>query len=298
MTIVKLDELLAKAHAGNYAIGYFECWDQYSLEGAMEAAEEMQSPAILGFGGAVTNPEWLEGGGIEELAALTILMADRSKVPTAVIFNEATTMNQLVRGLKAGCNTVMLDTSYNPYEENVANTSKVVALAHAAGAAVEAELGHLPDAAGIDNHESLTTDPDEAADFVSRTGVNALAISIGNTHSLSNGESTVDLDLIERIHQRVTVPLVIHGGTGFPQRAIRPSIERGVAKFNYGTRLKKLFLQGVRNAIEPMPETFVVHDYVGSRTETDVMACGKALMKDDIIKMIRLYGSAGKAVNW
>ena len=298
MTIVKIDEILERALKGKYAVGYFESWDQYSLEGAMEAAEESLSPAILGFGGAVTNPEWLGGSWIEELAALTIILAERSQVPTAVIFNEAATMEQLVRGLKAGCNTVMLDTSYYPYEENVRITGKVVELARAAGASVEAELGHLPDAAGLDNHESLTTDHDEAADFVSRTGVNALAISIGNTHSLSEGESSVDLDLLERIHQRVPAPLVIHGGTGFPQKAIRPAIERGAAKFNYGTRLKKLFLEGVRTAIEPIPETFVVHEYVGSRTETDVMACGKALMKDDILKMIRLYGSAGKAVNW
>ena len=116
----------------------------------------------------------------------------------------------------------------------------------------------------------------------------------GNTHSLSSGESTADLDLVERIHQCVPVPLVIHGGTGFPQQAIRPAIERGVAKFNYGTRLKRLFLQGVKTAIEPIPETFVVHDYVGSRTDTDVMACGKALMKDDIIKMIRCTAAPAK----
>jgi fructose-bisphosphate aldolase class II len=298
MSIVKMDDLLARALKGKYGIGYFECWDQYSLEGAMEAAEESLSPAILGFGGAVTNPEWLESGGIEELASLTILLAERSKVPTAVLFNEAATMEQLARGLRARCQAVMLDTSYYPFNENVRVTRKVVEQAHAVGAVVEAELGHLPDAAGLDTHDSLTTDPNEAATFVAQTGVDALAISIGNAHSLSEGEATVDLDLLERIHRCVPVPLVIHGGTGFPQSAIRPAIERGVAKFNYGTRLKRLFLEGIKIAIEPIPEAFVVHEYVGSRTKTDVMACGKALMKEDILKMIRLYGSAGKAVNW
>ena len=298
MSIVKLDELLARALKGKYAVGYFESWDQYSLEGAMEAAEESNSPAILGFGGAVTDPNWLDGSGIEELAALTVTLAERSKVPTAVLFNEALTIEQIQRGLRTGCNAVMLDSSYYPFEENVSVTKKVVEMAHAQGAAVEAELGHLPDAAGIDQHNRLTTDPDQAADFVTRTGVDALAISIGNVHSLSEGEASVDLDLVEQIHQCVPVPLVIHGGTGFPQKAIRQVIERGVAKFNYGTRLKQLFLEGLRSSIEPLPETFVIHDYIGSRSQMDVMACGKAMMKDDIIKMIRLYGSAGKANGW
>lgn len=298
MSIVKMVEILERALRGGYAVGYFECWDQYSLEGAMEAAEESLSPAILGFGGAVTDTDWLDGGGVEELAALSYILAERSNVPTAVLFNEAATFDQIKRGLDAKCNAVMLDSSFYPYQENIQITRKVVDLAHAAGSAVEAELGHLPDASGIDDHESLATDPDAAENFVSQTGVDALAVSIGNAHSLANGESTVDLDLLERIHRKVPVPLVIHGGTGFPVHSIRPAIEHGVAKFNYGTRLKRLFLEGIRNAIEPIPSNFVVHDYIGSRRKTDVIACGKSAMKADILKMIRLYGSAGKAIHW
>ncbi len=298
MSIVKMDEIVERALKSGYAVGYFECWDQYSLEGAMEAAEESLSPAILGFGGAVTNSEWLEGGGIEELTALAYILAERARVPAAVLFNEAETMDQLTRGMKAGCNSVMLDSSYYPYEENVHVTRKVVDAAHAQGAWVEAELGHLPDATCMDSHSSLTTDPDQAAAFVTATGVDALAISIGNIHSLSDGEAPIDLELLDRIHACTPVPLVIHGGSGFPHKSIQAVIERGVAKFNYGTRLKQLFLEGIRTAVEPIPETFIVHDYVGSRNERDVMTSGKALMKEDIRKMIRLYGSSGKALNW
>lgn len=298
MTIVKLTDIMERALKGKYAVGYFECWDQYSLEGAMEAAEESNAPAILGFGGSVTDADWLAKGGIEELASLTTILAARSSVPTAVIFNEATTLEQVSRGLRSGCNTVMLDSSYYSYEINIQETHKVVEMAHAVGAAVEAEFGHLPDASGVDLHSSLTTDPDKAAEFIARTSVDALAVSIGNAHSLAQGEAEVDLELLSRIHQKVSVPLVVHGGTGFPVSSIRPAIELGVAKFNYGTRLKRLFLEGIRNAIEPIPETFVIHDYIGSRTKLDVLACGKAQMKADILKMIRLYGSAGKAFNW
>ena len=298
MTIVKMDEIIERAFSSGYAVGYFECWDQYSLEGAIEAAEESLSPAILGFGGAVTNSSWLEGGGIEELTALAHILAERASVPAAVLFNEAATVNQLTRGLKAGCNAVMLDSSYYPYEENLRITTRVAKLAHDNDAWVEAELGHLPDANDLNSNTSLTTDPDQAAAFVAATQVDALAISIGNIHSLPSGESPIDLDLLDRIHQCTSIPLVIHGGSGFPHKEIRSVIERGVAKFNYGTRLKQLFLEGVRSAVDPIPETFIVHDYVGSRNERDVMASGKALMKEDILKMTRLYGSAGKAANW
>jgi fructose-bisphosphate aldolase class II len=295
MSIVKMDELLSRALRRGYAVGYFEAWDQYSLEGVLEAAEEALSPVILGFGGAVTNPEWLDGGGIEELTALALSLVERSKVPTALLFNEAKTFNQVVRGLRAGCNAVMLDSSNLPFGENVAVTRKVVEVAHAVQASTEAELGRLSDASESEVHLAVTTEPEQAAEFVAKTGVDALAVSIGNAHALVDGKATVDLDLLDRIHQCVPVPLVIHGGTSFPEQAVRPAIERGVAKFNYGTRLKKIFLEGVKSAIEALPEQINVHRYIGSRTESDIFGRGKDLMKAEIIKLMNLYGSAGQA---
>jgi fructose-bisphosphate aldolase class II len=166
------------------------------------------------------------------------------------------------------------------------------------GAAVEAELGELPDASESNGGGGMVTDPNEATRFVSATGVDALAVSVGNVHLLTSGEADVDIGLLSRIHSAVAVPLVIHGGTGFPCRAVQPAIRAGVAKFNVGTRLKQVFLDGIRQAIAELPEHVDVHRAVGSRREGDVLAAGKARLKREIVSWIKLYGSAGQAERW
>ena len=295
MTIVGLREILDPALQHGYAVGYFEAWDQYSLEAVIEAAEEQEAPAILGFGAAVTNPVWLEAGGIEELAALARVLADRSNVPAAVLCNEAQTLEQAMRAIGAGCNCVMLDTSHLAWEENVAVTRDIVRAAHAAGVEVEAELGQLPNAGGPAGEAGQVTDPEQAAQFVQTTGIDALAVSVGNVHLLSEGEAVLDLDLLGRLRQEARVPLVLHGGTGIPAGAIRPAITRGVAKVNYGTRLKQVFLAGVREAVATLSEPLNVHQFIGSRYDTDILVAGQRRMKRLLRDLIRLYGSAGQA---
>jgi len=294
MTLAHMPDLLKQALQGGYAIGYYESWDQYSLEAAMEAAEECNSPAIIGFGGAVTNQDWLDRGGVDELARVASSLAQRSKVPTAVLFNEARTLQQLERGIRSGCNTVMLDTSHLPFAENLRLTQQVVKMARQHDAGTEAELGRLADATD-QSVQARGTDPEEAVRFVNESGVDALAISIGNVHILSTGEAMVDLDLLERIHRSVDVPLVVHGGTGFPATLVRDTIARGVAKFNVGTRLKQTYLDSVRDAITQATGSGSIHALVGSREFTDVFNAGKLRLKLEIQKFIKLYGSDGKA---
>ena len=298
MAIVGMNQILGRARQNGYVVGYFEAWDQYSLEAALEAAEEAESPAILGFGAAVTSKAWVDRWGVEGLSNLCISMAGRSTVPTAVLFNEARTFAQAVRGLRAGCNAVMLDTSDLTYEAGIAVTARLVEVAHALGATVEAELGHLADASDPKGSAGIPTDPDLAARFVQTTGVDALAVSVGNVHLLTTGESTIDVDLLQRIQRAVAVPLVLHGGTSLPPLALRSAIERGVVKINYGTRLKQLFLEGVREALAETPEGANVHRFIGSREQSDVMGRGKAKMKALIVDLIKLYGSAGQAASW
>jgi ketose-bisphosphate aldolase len=295
MTTVSALEILNPALQHGYAVGYFEAWDQYSLEAVIEAAEALEAPAILGFGAAVTNPAWLEAGGIEELAALARGLANRSRAPTAVLFNEAQTPEQAMRAIRAGCNCVMLDTSQLAWAENVAVTRDIVRAAHAAGAEVEAELGRLPNAGSPAEEAGQMTDPEQAAQFVEATGIDVLAVSVGNVHLLSDGEATLDLELLKRIGQAAAVPLVLHGGTGIPAGAIRPAIARGVAKVNYGTRLKQVFLAGVREAVTTLPAALSVHEAIGSRYDTDILVAGKQRMKTLLADLIRLYGSAGQA---
>ena len=165
-------EILRDALKGKYAVGYFEPWDQYSMEAVIQAAENMSSPVIVGCGGIMMDKDWFERGGMEVLAGIGRVLADRSKVPTALLLNEVNTFDEIERGLAYGFNAVMLDTSHLPFEENVRMTQRVVAAAHAVDVDVEAELGHLPLGFGEEGREkSFQTDPEKATEFVERTNV-------------------------------------------------------------------------------------------------------------------------------
>jgi ketose-bisphosphate aldolase len=294
MSLAHMTDVLAQARQGGYALGYFESWDQYSFEAAVEAAEEARSPAIIGFGGAVADQAWLDGRGVEQMAAIALSLAARASIPAAVLFNEARTFGQVLRGLRAGCTAVMLDTSHLGFDDNVAATRRVVEAAHALGASVEAELGHLADGSdpGV---AAVGTDPDEAARFVEQTGIDALAVSVGNVHILEGGAAEIDLERLAAIQWAVPVPLVIHGGTGFPDASVPAAVARGVAKFNVGTRLKRLYLDGLRQSLAELPERINAHALVGSREPVDVLMRSKLAVKAEIGRLMRVYGCAGRA---
>jgi ketose-bisphosphate aldolase len=294
-------DLLAHASRGGYAVGYFEAWDEYSMEAAVEAAVALASPAILGFGAATTSHAWFDAGGIEELAGIARALALRSGVPTAVLFNEARSLEHVLRGIDAGCNAVMLGTAELPLEENIAATRAVVARAHPRGVDVEAELGHLADAldagAGGVAGQEHRTDPTEARRFVRETGVDALAVAIGTAHCHTDvvPGSALDLSLLDELREAAGVPLVLHGGSGLSALGAKAAIEHGIVKVNYGTRLKHLCLQALRAAVAALPEVVDVQRVVGSRATTDLLMPGKMLVRDQIADLIRLYGAAGRA---
>ena len=295
--LVPLPTLLSRARDAAYAVGYFEAWDSYSLEAVVEAAELEHAPVILGFGCMMVAPAWLESGGISALGCLGRGAAARTRVPVSLLLNEAHNMAQIHAGIDADFNVVMLDTSLWPYDEAVEQVAHLVEIAHAHGVAVEAELGRLPDAgvAGIDARAAALTDPAQAAMFVQRTGVDCLAVSIGNVHLLLDGEAPIDLARLATIHARVHVPLVIHGGTSFPAAAVPDAIASGVAKFNVGTALKTAFLDGVRGTMAGWRAPVSGHDVLGSHTEADLLSAGKTRMRDKVREFMRLYGSSGRA---
>jgi ketose-bisphosphate aldolase len=297
MPLVSLYDLLQKALRGGYGLGYFEAWDSYSLEAVLEAAEEETSAVILGFGGMMIDAEWLDNAGIELLGAMGRVVAQRARVPVSLLLNEAQTFDQAVRGIEAGFNAVMLDTSAWDREEAIENVGRLTRLAHARGVTVEAEVGRLPDATeeGIDASRAQRTDPAQAAAFLAETGADCLAVSIGNVHLRTAQDAPVDLALLEAIHQQVSVPLVLHGGTGLPPGCIPRAIACGVAKFNVGTALKRSYLQALRETVAAWPPSVNVHDILGSHKEADVFTRAKAAMKASVRERIRLYGGSGRA---
>lgn len=297
MPVVPMRELLADALKRKYAVGYFESWDQYSLEAALEAAEETNSPVILGIGGVMMNQDWFGSGGLQALGAAGCEIAMSSKVPVAYLLNEVLSFEHIERGFRLGFNAVMLDTSHLLLNENIAQTKRVVEAAGPFDADVEGECDPLPDASGTmgDHSGSKKTDPEEAARFVAETGVCALSVAIGNEHIRSEGKSAIDFDLLARLKESVSVPLVIHGGTGFPDEFVIKAIEMGVAKFNVGSIMKKLYLESIALSMANLPEKPDFQTLVGSRKKDDFLIVAKERVKEEVKRRLIVYGSAGKA---
>jgi len=297
MPLVPAPDLLAAARTGGYALGYFESWDSYSLEAVLAAAEAEDAPVIVGFGATMLADEWLDGNGIEFLGASGRALIDGCRVPVAFLLNETHTLEQAVRGVNAGFNFVMIDSHRWPVPEARDAVANLVAAAHPAGVAVEAEFGSLPDyidGAVDDSHASMT-DPDEAAEFVAAAGVDCLAVAVGNVHLLTAYQAKIDLDRLRAIQAAVDVPLALHGGTGFPPDAVAAAIRLGVAKFNVGTRLKRAFLDAVLERTRSWSGSESVHDLVGSHKQSDFLAPGQSAITETVRSLLRLYGSSGRA---
>jgi ketose-bisphosphate aldolase len=297
MPLTSLHALFDHATRCNYALGYFEAWDSYSLEAVVDAAEAERSPVIIGFGCMMLDRDWLDAGGVEMLGRMGRVVAERTRVPVALLLNEAQTFDQVLRGLDAGFNFVMMDTSSWAWDASMVKVSELVKLAHARGAAVEAELGRLPDyiEGSIDSSASSLTDPKQAAQFVQHTGVDCLAVSIGNVHLLTAGHAPVDMAHLAAIHAQVPVPLVIHGGTSFPPALVKQAVNAGALKFNFGTGLKRAFFEGVRDTLKALGENPNVHDVMGSHKSSDLMNEGKARMTAKVRDWMQILGSSGKA---
>ena len=295
--IVPLPYLLSKAQEDAYALGYFEAWDSYSLEAVIEAAEAENAPVILGFGCMMVSETWLDSGGIEVLGNIGLTFAERTHLPVALLLNEAHTYQQCITSMQSGFNAIMLDTSTWQVESAIEQVRELVKAAHSQNVAVEAELGHLPDSTnqGIDTSFASLTDPEEAASFVERTGIDCLAVSIGNVHLLTYGTAHIDLTRLAAIHEHTSVPLVIHGGTGFAPESIPAAIRYGVAKFNVGTSLKKSFFSALRESVLTSDNSANVHDIVGSHREQDFLLIGKRSMQAKVQEYLQLYGSSGRA---
>jgi fructose-bisphosphate aldolase class II len=291
--LISLIEMLKTAIEEHYAVGYFEAWDIYSLEAVTEAAEALNAPVVIGFGESMTDASWNEAGGIERLAGLAVAAAESAKAPMALIFNEAASLDHAVKAVQAGFNCVMLDSSDLPYPKHLQETKELTVKAHKLGAAVEAELGELPSASRVGemrnpDHGALT-DPVEAARFVSDTGIDALSVSIGNVHLLLHGTADIDMNRLHAINEAVDVPLVVHGGSGFPDCLIPEAIRNGVAKINVGTILKQRFFEGLVDALQNMPEGINIHELMGSRRSPDLLGIGKACMKEEVLRRIKVY---------
>jgi fructose-bisphosphate aldolase class II len=250
----------------------------------------------MGFGATMLEDNWLNKNGIEFLAASGRALLQNAQVPVAFLLNETHTLEQAIKGIEVGFNTVMIDSHRWEVDKAKKEVKELVEIAHKNNVQVEAEFGSLPDYLGgeIVDAKSYMTDPVEAKKFVEETGIDCLAVAIGNVHLLTKGSANIDIQRLKEIKSQVNVPLAVHGGTGFPDNQIKEAIASGVAKFNVGTRLKTDFFKSVRQYVTNLNDDYFVHDIVGSHKKSDFLEVGKESIKINVRKFINLYGSGGK----
>ena len=288
-------EIIARARAEGYAVGYFESWNLESLQGVIDAAEESHSPVFIGFNGEfLSRKERLAPERLSWYAALGRAAAESARVPCGLIFNECASDDWIRQAVDLGFGLVMPD---DPQADAAAFTRRVARLtryAHQRGVAVEAEVGHLPCGASgtISDTGAGLTDAAEAAQFIAATGIDLLAVSVGNVHIMLEGSRGLDLDHLAAIRQRVDIPFDLHGGTGIAADSLRRAIGLGVAKVCYGTYVKQRYLDTIRRLLgsdEPNP-----HERLGYGESRDLLVAGRRAVKEAVLERIGLLGGCGR----
>lgn len=240
--LVTLKEILEIAEKRQIAVGSFNAPNLESLQAVIGAAEELDLPVIIQF--AQCHEPWLA---LDIIGPIMVDFAKKAAVPVCVHLDHGETLEYLQQALDMGFTGIMYDGSTLPYEENLENTKKAVAMAAKTGASVEAELGSMGrresgagDGTGADDETKIYTDPDLAAQFVKETGIDALACSFGTTHGIYLTEPKLDFDVVKNVREKTGgIPVVMHGGSGVSAEDYRKSILAGVRKINYFTYMDK-----------------------------------------------------------
>ncbi len=283
MPLVTNKEVLDAANEDGYAVGAFNINNMEIVQAIVTTASEMNAPVILAASqGAISY------AGIEYLEAIAKTAASKTDTPVTLHLDHGTDFNIILQCIRHGFTSVMIDGSHLPFEENIAITKRVVDVAHPCGVSVEAELGRLvgvEDNISVDEKDSVFTHPDEAARFVEATDVDSLAVAIGSAHGIYKGEPKLDFERLEKIDNKVDIPLVLHGASGIPEDSIIKAVKLGINKINIDTELRLAFRDAVRKVVN----------------ESDVYdprkICGPArdAIKEVVKYKIGIFGSEGKA---
>ncbi|NLT17501.1 MAG: class II fructose-bisphosphate aldolase [Clostridiales bacterium] len=279
--LVPIQEMLADASKRRYGLGMFDAINQEMVDGIIAAAEAERAPVILATVKAFGN--------LLSMADSMLYAIKKASVPIALEVDHGT-MEACFQGLAAGYNFVMYDGSMLPFDENAANTRIIAEAAHAVGAGVEAELGHVANAevtyenANQEDKENIYTDPEEAVKFVEMTGVDCLAVSVGTLHGRYKSAPDLQFDLIRDLKQALNLPLVIHGSSGITDEDVKKAVAAGVCKMNFFTDLA----DAAARRIAAVPD-------IAALGFNKLMSAARDAVKDCTIDKIRLLGASGKA---
>jgi tagatose 1,6-diphosphate aldolase GatY/KbaY len=283
MSYVSMEGPVGRAYREGYAVPAFCTWNAETIEVVLRVAERMRAPVILMHGPSefTVLPPAL-------MASVARAVGERYDVPAVLHLDHGDTPAVVEECLACGYTSVMLDYSMRPFEENIAALERVGRLAHARGVSVEGELGKVgkADELTAEGGDRLAlTDPGEAAEYVRCTGVDLLAVSVGNKHGFYQGEPHREFGLLEELHSAVGVPLVMHGGTGIPEKDIRRSITQGIAKVNVASEL----VHGLRGSL--------TSQWANGRNLWTPLAMAEAVhgLEASVERWIRMTGAEGKA---
>ncbi|EAW0571346.1 ketose-bisphosphate aldolase, partial [Listeria monocytogenes] len=258
-------DLLAVGKEHQFAVPAFNICSFDMLKAIMEEVEANNAPVILEI-----HPDEIEYLG-DNFVATVREYAYRSKVPVVIHMDHGGTIKDVMRAIRNGYTSVMIDASRASYEENVALTTQVVELAHKVGVSVEAELGTIGNNGSAEGGADtiIYTDPDQAEDFVSRTGIDTLAVAIGTAHGLypKDKKPELNMPLLKELNKRLDIPFVLHGGSGNPDKEVSESVQYGVRKVNLSSDLKSVFFEEVRRVLVDNPAMYEPNQVYPSANE-------------------------------
>ncbi|MBA4699106.1 MAG: class II fructose-bisphosphate aldolase [Ruminococcus sp.] len=251
MPLVTSEQMLQDAQAGGYAVGAFNVENMEMVKAVIAAAEELRAPVML-----QTTGSTIKYGSMETYVAIVAAEAKKATVPVCLHLDHGSSFELAVQAIKAGYTSVMIDGSHEDFENNIAVSKKVVDVANACDIPVEAELGKVGGKEDdIEAELDTNTDPAEAKEFVERTGITSLAIAIGTAHGFYAGTPVLDKERVSEIRKIVSIPLVLHGGSGLSDEDVKECIQRGMCKVNFATELRAAYTEAVKKLLTEAPNT-------------------------------------------
>lgn len=284
MPLVPMTHFLSQAKREKFAVGQFNINNLEFTQAITEAGIEENSPLIFGVSEGA-----LRYIGLDYVVALAKTAAERSGLPIALHLDHGSSFDVVMQCIRAGFSSVMFDGSHYPFEENVRLTKEVVRAAHAVGVSVEGELGTIggvEDDLDVDEEDATLAKPEEAIRFYEETKVDALAIAVGTAHGMYKGEPRIRFDIIEEVSRNIDVPIVLHGGSGVPDEAIKKAISLGVGKINVNTESQVACTKVVRELLAKDESLIDPRKYLGPARDA---------IKEVVISKMRLFGSSNKA---
>lgn len=279
--LVNMNDVLLEAKQKHYGVGFFNAVNVEMARAIIETAEELRAPVMIG-----TAEVLLPAMELKHVASYLIPMAQKASVPVCVHYDHGLTVERCMEAMELGFTSIMYDCSMDDYETNVRKVADMVTRCHARGITVEGELGHVGDNEGagrLEDPSAYFTDPEAALDYVKRTGVDSLAVAVGNAHGDYKFPPKLDFERISVIAEKTGLPLVLHGGSGLSDRDFSRAVQEGICKINVFTDIDKAGKRGIEEGLRS-----------GVKTMMGLIPYEIAAMKEVVREKITLFGSAGQ----